>query len=243
MISVITPTVRPEGLDIVWSCLKKQDVDFEWIIVSPYEVTISDPRIKVLKAPPKKKGHYYALNRDWNMAYSEAKGDLIIDIVDFIWFPPDTLERLLTHYQVNPKALVTTVGHQYKEIVNGKPEDLVWQDPRARSDFGTFYEVAPSEMEMCVASLPKQAILDCGGLDEVYDTCPAVSEKEMCWRLDKLGYKFYIDQSIEYRALQHPRLREDWDEKYLKLTTPLFTKHMKELEEGTRKLNVGFVLT
>ncbi len=249
MITVITPTLRPKGLEVVRKCLTRQTIqDFEWIVVHPADQMMKvfgelgdDKRFKNIIEPKKNKGDYYSLNKAWNKAYSQTKGDLIVNIVDYIWFPPDTLERLLSHYKSDPKGLVTTVGHQYREVINGKPDILVWRDPRVRMDQGSFYEVAPSEMEMCICSIPKQAILDCGGLDEIYDTCPAVSEKEMCWRLDKLGYNFYIDQSIEYRALQHERLKTNWDQMYKDVTTPLFTKHVKELNEGTRQLNVGFV--
>lgn len=249
-ITVITPTVRPEALKIVADCLKRQTTqDFQWLIVCPrnlFEIINKDIGKEIafvmIPEPPKKEGDFYCLNKAWNKAYSQAQGELIVNIVDGIYFPPDTLERLLSHYMVNPKALVTTIGHQYSGVVNGKPEGLVWSDPRARSDQGSFYEVAPSEMEMCLCSIPKQATLDCGGLDEIYDTCPAVSEKEMCWRLDKLGYKFYIDQSIEYRAISHPRLKGNWDQMYKDVTTPLFTKHVDELNKGTRNLNVGYVV-
>ena len=250
MITIITPTVRPEMLDIVARCLKRQTFqDFEWLIGSPQKLFFEIDRLighdydfGFVPEPPRNEGDYYCLNKCMNSLYKEVKGELIVQITDGIWFPPDTLERLWAHYQANPKALVTTVGHQYDQLDQyGKPANMMWQDPRARLDQGTFYEVAPSEMEMCIASIPRQAILDCGGVDEIYDTCPAVGEKEMCWRLDKLGYKFFIDQTIEYRAIHHPRLDSKWEEMYQKVTTPLFIKHMNELQLGQRTLNVGYI--
>lgn len=239
MISIITPSIRAELLEIVAKCLKRQTFqDYEWLVGSPENYGFG----KFVQEPPKKEGDFYCLCKCMNSLYREAKGELIVQITDGIWFSPDTLSRLWGHYQANSKALITTVGHQYDRIDKyGKPENLVWQDPRARMDQGTFYEVAPSEMEMCIAAIPRQAILDCGGIDEEYDKCPAVGEKEMCWRLDKLGYKFYIDQTIEYRAIHHSRLSKDWDEMYFKITTPMFTEHMKQLQAGQRSLNVGFV--
>ena len=88
-------------------------------------------------------------------------------------------------------------------------------------------------MEMCLASVPRQAIYDCGGLDEEYDKGAACSEKEMCVRMDKMGYQFYIDQGIEYRAVQHPRLTKEWDEKYL-IASNMYQKHMQEIFSGQR---------
>jgi hypothetical protein len=244
MISVLTPTIRPEGLPMVAKCLNRQDVEFEWIIVAPSRIIndICDLKLDaiILTEPPKKEDDFYCLNKAWNLAYSKARGQLIVNIVDWIWFPPDTLERLWNHYLANPKACITAIGHQYDKVENDKPEGLMWSDPRSRLDQGTFYQVAPSEMEMCVASLPRQAILDCGGLDENYDKGAAIGEKEMCWRLARLGYQFYIDQTIEYRALHHGRLSPKWDE-YYKITSAMFVKHMQQMELGQRTLKLGYV--
>lgn len=249
-ISIISPTVRPEGLEMVARCLRRQDFDdWEWIITTPERMiasclnAIPDSlcgKTRILAEPPKREDDYYRLSGAFNKGFQEARGELVITIVDLIWFPPDTLSRLWTHFENNPKAFVTTIGHQYTEEINGKPENLVWTDPRARQDQGTFYEVSPADMEMCLASMPRKALLEVGGIDEDYDKGAAVGEKEMCWRLDKLGYKFFIDQSIEYRAIQHPRLSKEWDEKY-KIASALFIDHMRQLQEGTRILNVGYI--
>lgn len=245
-ITVITPTVRPEGLEVVAKCLRRQDFrDFEWLIAAPEAMradveahTASQPHVFVPE-PPKIEGDFWCLNKAWNKAFALAQGKLLVSIQDLIWFPPDLLSRFWHHYLNNPKALVTVVGHQYSDLDSlGKPVNLVWSDPRVNGSKGSFFEVQPSEMEMAVCSIPRQAVVDCGGLDEVYDTCPAMGEKEMCFRLLNLGYEFYQDQSIEYRAVKHGRLTEDWDDKYWNITAPLFKKHIHDLMEGTRPLKV-----
>lgn len=250
MISVLTPTIRPEGLKMVARCLRRQDfTDWEWIVVAPKEMDIeiekalvNYPQPTILAEPDKRAGDFYNLNKGWNMAYSKAQGELIVNIVDYIWFEPDTLTRLWNHYQANLKGLISSVGDQYERESDGKPINTVWVDPRRNNSDKSFFEVAPSEVEMCLCSIPKQAILDCGGLDEEYDKGAAISEKEMCWRLRQLGYQFFIDKGIEYRALKHDRIggREKWDEKY-KISCELFRKHYKEIENGIRTLNVGFI--
>lgn len=246
LISVVTPTIRPEMLGVMGKCLSRQDIGFEWLVIAPEilkdkidESCSKYPFYKFVSEPEKKPGDYYALCKAWNKGFSLAQGELVISIQDGIWFEADMLERFWAHYKANPKALVTAVGHHYNQIDEfGKPVNLVWSDPRSRLDLGSFYEVPPSEMEMSVCSTPKQALLDCGGIDEEYDKGAAVGEKEMCWRLDKLGYKFFIDQTLEYRAINHPRLSPDWDEKY-KIASDLFIGHMGELRSGVRTLNVG----
>ena len=231
MITCITPSVRKDGLDIVKRCLKRQTVEYEWIVASPFEYECD----LWLPDPPKKEGDFWNLCKAWNNAYAHAKGELIVNIQDLIWFPPDMLERFWTHYKSNPKALVTAVGNHYDESLN----NIVWQDPRKRTDKGTFYKIENSDMEMSVCSIPKQAILDCGGIDEEYDKGPGIQEKEMCLRLSVLGYEMWIDQSIEYKAIHHERLTKDWDDKYWSVTAPMYKRHVQELMQIKRPLNVG----
>lgn len=243
-VTVLTPSVRPELLEVMTKCLKRQDFeDFEWLVIGPSKMFEGFTKDYLfIPEPEKREGDFYRLSGALNLGFQKAQGELIVVIMDGNWFPADTLSRLWFHYQNNPKGLVGTIGHQYDQIDEyGKPTNMMWQDPRARTDVGTFYEVAPSEIEFALCSIPKQAILDCGGIDEDYDKGPAVGEKEMCWRLDKLGYKFYLDQTIEYRAIHHPRLTSDWDEMYIKVITPMFTKHMQQLQLGQRPLKMPYV--
>ena len=86
MISVLSPSIRVGGLDMVAKCLKRQTfTDFEWLVSSNYDPP--EPARQVGTTP--KGDYYYALNRDWNRLYSEVKGELIVNIVDLLWFPPD----------------------------------------------------------------------------------------------------------------------------------------------------------
>lgn len=241
-ISVITPAVRAEMLPIIEKCLRRQDFEsWEWIITSPIEITSVKPNL-LLKDPPKQKDDFYTLCKGWNQAYAHAKGELIVNIQDGLWFPPDILSKFWYHYQNKPRILVSAIGHQYDSFDDrGVPINKVWHDPRSKTGI-TFEEVPPSEIEFCMNSIPKLALIECGGLDETYDIGPAVAEKEMCWRLNKMNWDFYIDHTIEYKAIHHPRLTNNWDDLYFKKITPLFTKHMTELTAGTRKLNVDNIL-
>lgn len=229
MISVITPSVRKDSLLIVDKCLRRQNIEYEWLVASPEDYGLGI----WVKDPPKQDGDYYCLNKAWNKAFKQARGELIVSIQDGIWFEPNLLERFWQHYEANPKACVTAVGHQYKELQNGKPEIQVNRDSRARLDQGSFYEVGHMEMEFCVASFPKQAVIDCGGIDEEFDKFAALSEKEMMARIYKLGYTLWIDQTIEYRALYHPRLNPEWEERF-KLGIEYFNKCMLEINIGKR---------
>ena len=245
MISVITPTTRPEGIDIIERCLSRQTYkDFEWIVICPkdkHPLIAAKPNI-LLADPPKKADDFWSLCKAWNLGYATASGELVVNIQDMVWFPPDMLEKFWTHYEQSPNALVTATGDQYDEVDDrGVPKHCVWNDPRKRLDQGTFYPVNFPDMEMVICSIPAQAIYDCGGLDEEYDKGPGCQEKEMCMRLVNLGYEMYIDQTIDYKAIKHGRLTSDWDDKYWGVIAPMFKKHGTEILQGVRNLNVGYV--
>lgn len=239
-ISVLTPSVRPELLAIVEKCLSRQTFpqeEYEWLVCSPRNYRFGD----YIKEPLKRKGDYYSLNKAMNALYKASKGELLIEITDGIWFEPDTLEKLWNHYLANPRACIGGVGNQFDEVINGKPEHLVWRDPRIRTDYGSFWEINPNDLELCIGSIPREAIFAVGGLDEMYDTGAALSEKELALRLDKAGYKFFLDSSIEYRAVKHGRLNGEWDNKY-KIACELFAKHVHDIIHGDRQKidNEGF---
>lgn len=233
-ITVVTPSVRKENLEIIEKCLKRQTFkSYQWLVGSPVDYGYGT----WVKDPPRKEGDFYGLNASWNEMFRKSRGELIVSIQDGIWFPPDMLEKCWNHYLADPKACVGAIGHQYSDVVNGKPENMVWQDPRARTDQGSFHEIYPNDLEFSVCSFPRQAVLDAGGIDEEYDKYAALSEKELAVRMNRLGYKQFIDQSIEYRAIKHPRLNDKWEEKY-QAGCKVYQKHLQEIFSGERlKLN------
>lgn len=248
MISVITPTIRPELMGIVAKCLKRQTFkDFEWLIGVPKDMreqiahNIKGIDYTFVQEPAKKEGDFYNLNKTWNALFKKAKGELVVNIVDGLWFEPGLLDSLWTIYDGNPKSVVSCVGHQYLEVQNGKPELKTWHEPRVRTDFGSFYEVPETEMEWCIAAIPMQAIKDVGGIDETYDKQAALSEKEMSARMYKAGYTLWINQDLEYRAIQHPRSKgaEAWDKAYFAGQNK-YHLDIAEVEAG-RRLKLDYI--
>lgn len=239
-ITITTPTIRPEMMEIVSKSIARQTFkNFEWLVGAPahleekFKQVINIPFTFVAE-PPKKSGDFYSLSKCWNSLFRKAQGKLIVNIVDGISFPPDVLQNFWDHFQANDRACVTTVGDQYAEVIDGKLSILVWQDPRGTiDDKGSFYETYFTEMELCLASIPRQAILDSKGLMEVYDQGAAMGEKVMCLYMERLGYKMYIDKSIRYQAIHHPRIggSEEWDKHY-KIACRLFDQHLAEIQQG-----------
>lgn len=259
-ISVVTVTNRPGGIDLQWSALKRQTfTDFEWVLCDTLadkrkdllkEFSHDDKRIKHIQQNPKKEGSVTGLAQAENQAVNETSGELIILLQDYIWIEPDCLERFWFHYQnTGGKALITGVGDIYgkpskediidnqglltvfKEPLTKRPEIATWHDPRRRTDMGTFYECWPNDVEFNFAMIPYKVFEDLGGFDEEYDMVGhAWDNVNISQRADMLGYKCYIDQTIECFGLDHDHF---WPNpvKINQVQYPIGQFHMKRMED------------
>lgn len=205
-LSVLTPTIRPEGLEIVRKALLRQTLDdYEWIVGSPFPAKHCDKWVK-----DDFKDGYWSLNRIYNKMIKESSGDLLVSLQDYTYCKPDALARFFNTYYDDPKSIVSGVGDKYKD---NTWTVKVWQDPRQRSDNTTFYECYPWDVEANYCAIPRQAMLDVGGFDEIMDFEGfGFDARGVFERIDMMGgYKFYLDQANESFSLEHDR-PEGWDE-------------------------------
>ena len=195
MISVITPTVRPKGLALVSQALERQTFkDFEHI-VQGREGKLGD--------------NYWTIYQDYNIAVRKAKGELIVSWQDFTYAKSDSLQKFWDHYQEDNKVIVTGVGNKYE---NDEWIVQTWQDPRQRTDQGTYYGCFYNDIELNFAAFPKAAIYEVGGFDERLDKYSSLCGLDVLDRLNiKGGWDFKIDQTNESFSLEHGRL-PGWEE-------------------------------
>jgi hypothetical protein len=195
-ISVITPTVREEGLYLVEKALKRQSFrDFEWIIEKP-----------IGKTP---KNCVWTLNRDYNRAIKKAQGELIVSWQDYTFAKPDALEKYWYYYEKEPKTIISGVGNKYQD---DHWTVKTWQDPRERDDQGTYYECFFNDIEGNFCSISKTAFYDIGGFDESLDRYYGMDFFSVLDRLNMVGgWNFKLDQSNKSFSLEHGRLNSQWD--------------------------------
>lgn len=213
-ISVITPTVRPEGLALVEKALRRQTFrDFEWIVTTP-DSTV--PLLNILKGvtvledPDELPGDYWSLNKAMNEAIRQSKGDLIVSWQDWTYAKPDCLEKFAFHFKEEPKTLVTAVGNKYQDETWTVQ---TWKDPRERDDQGSYYQCYPSDIEANLCSVPKSAFYAVGGYDESLDKFAGMDAYSVFDRLGMVGgWDFKIDQTNKSFSLEHGRLA-NWDER------------------------------
>lgn len=206
-ISVFTPSIRKEGLDIVEKALNEQDFeDFDWYIGSPFK-----PDTKwATWVKDDFKGGVWSLNRVYNKMIKESNGDLIVSWQDFTYGDSDILSTLWKRYEDNKKSLVSVVGNKYYDDTFFLES---WFDPRATAM--PFRETSFRDVEWNLCSCPRKALEEIGGFMEDLDYCGfgmdgyCVNE-----RLSELDYKFYLESSVRSYSLMHGRVK-NWDEKNL----------------------------
>jgi hypothetical protein len=211
MISVITPTVRNEGISIVEKALRRQTFkDFEWIIVCPQHLPLSvGMNFMRINDPPKNEGDIWTLNKAYNEAIRQSKGDLIVSWQDYTFAKPDALEKYWFHFQEEPKTLVTGVGNKYED---DSWSVITWKDPREREDEGSYYPCYFQDIEANFCAVPKRGFYDVGGFDEFLDRYYGMDFYSVVDRLSLVGgWDFKIDQTNKSYSLVHGR-PERWEE-------------------------------
>lgn len=206
MISIITPSIREDGLEIVRTALKRQTYkDYEWLVGSPFlylhGTWIQDDF----------EGGYWSLNRIYNKLIDNASCEHIVSWQDFTFADPDALEKFVYHFKTEPNTFVTAVGNKYTSVYPILGEK-VWQDPRETDRYGTYYPCYCNDIEWNLCSFPRQALYDIGGFMEDFDfEGYGMDGYGVLERVNEIGgYDFKINQTIRSYSLTHDRY-EDWD--------------------------------
>lgn len=210
MITVLTPSVRHDGLPLVEKALKRQTfTDFEWIIGSPTRPWNLSIPFTWVQDPPKNEGDYWTIYKSYNQMIRQASGELIVSVQDWTSFEPDALEKFWFHYQAEPKTIVTGVGNKYTDETWST---VSWKDPRINDKYGSFYPCYHRDVEWNFCAIPKEAIYAVGGFDEYLDKYSSLCGLDVLERLNMLGgWEFKIDQTNKSYSLEHGRIA-NWEE-------------------------------
>jgi len=190
-ISVICPTIRPAGLDIVYQSLKEQTFkDFEFLV----DINVSG---------------IHDFNKACNRLIKRAKGKLIVSIQDYIKVSPDALQSLWEAYQSNPDTFFTCpVGKVDNLEYKGNPK---W-DWRINKDTPVDWRMWEIDFGAC----PREALYKIGGFDEEIDGYWSMDNVNVGYRAELAGYKFkclYDIKAIAYdhdSFIEHP-FRKDYN--------------------------------
>lgn len=215
-ISVVTPSIRKEGLYVVKEALKRQtNQNFEWLIGSSFDPGIPEG----IWVMDDFSGGYWSLNRIYNRLFSRVSGEIVVSWQDWIYADREALDKFLFNVS-RVSAVVSGVGDQYERVGQfGKPEIKIWSDPRKNNQNRSFYECFPNDAEWNFCAFPTSFIYDVGGMDEGLDFLGYGGDQlQVSERMDVLGKKFYLDQTNESFTVRHSRDdfggQENWDKNH-----------------------------
>jgi len=123
------------------------------------------------------------------------------------------------------------------------PTEIVWTDPRMRSDLGSYYECIANDIEANFCAVPTKMLYAIGGMDESMDYVGhAWDNVSMAIRGFMLGYKPFIDQSNQSYSVRHDdffenKVKEDnWQE-----VASYCNQRLTDIKNGKLPINLGYL--
>lgn len=187
-ISVLSPTIRPEGLVPLRESLMKQTMDkdsFEWLV----DINVTGK---------------HDLNASFNKMIKRAKGELIVFYEDYTRILPDGLERFWKAYQEHPDTCFTSPLGKVDNWGDSPRWDwrATKQDP-SQTDY-TYCGWQTCELDW--GAIPKKILYEIGGFDEELDNWWSFDNVSVGDRANKLGYRFKCLFTNPAVAIDHDKI-------------------------------------
>ncbi len=213
LITVATPSIRPEGLKVVQESLERQTFkDFEWCV----ELGIPG------------KGH--DLNAAYNRILRRAKGELFVSLQDWTKILDDGLERFWKAYQENPRTFFTAP--------HGKTLDWKTQEWDWRAGTNKEGDIQPCNWncwEIDWGCAPLSALKEIGGFDEALDQYWSCDNVSVGKRAQLAGYHFANLHTNPAVGLNHNKITSH---PFAHRFNPEFNnERMKQIEMGELKID------
>ena len=173
LISIICPSIRPEGLKIVQECLERQTMP-----TGSFELLTEIGLVR----------NGYDLNAAWNRMVKRARGELLVCYQDYIRILDDGLERFWKAYQEHPNTLFTAPVGKVKDWKDKPMWD--WRAYKQRPEQTDYTDCLWRTCEEDWGAIPKKAIYDIGGFDEELDKWWSMDNVSVGMRAEAKGYKF-----------------------------------------------------
>ncbi len=214
-ISVITPTIRIDGLKVIQESLARQTFDkdsFEWLV----EVGIP--------------GNGHDLNAAFNRMLKRARGSLIVILEDHTKILDDGLQRFWDAYQANPRTFLTA---PLGKVANwGDSPKWDWRASKQSASQTDYTDCHWNTWEIDWGCAPKSALYEIGGFDEELDRFWSADNVNVGKRAQLAGYDFkclFTNPAVAYdHDLHQPHPFRD---RY----NPSFNnERMREFERGLK---------
>lgn len=175
MISVLTTTIRPEGLKVVRDSLLEQTfTDFEWLVDINWTGKVD-------------------FNASMNRLLRRSKGELVVSLQDYIKTPPRGLQSFWDAYKDGQTFVTAPVGIcPTLDYENPRWDWRIHKDTCGWQDW-----------EIDWGSAPRQALIDIGGFDEQLDQHWGFDNVNVGLRAKMAGYEFTVLPENKALAYDH----------------------------------------
>ena len=214
-ITVMTPTIRGlQALRPIEQSLRDQSfTDFEWAV----EIGC---------------GRTHSLNRDFNSMLRRARGELVVIVEDWCWFPPDGLQKFYDASKTSPGYFFTAPvpkAQSYNDL--GKQVRWCGQVVEEwRSARGGMIDWRHWECDWAAA--PLQALKDLGGFDEYQDQKWANDNSNLAYRAMKAGWLFWNLKDNPAMGLNHDAI---WSHPFRDRHDPEWSEaRLREFDAGLK---------
>lgn len=172
-ISVLTPTIRPDGLAIMQESLKAQTLkDFEWLV----DINTTGE---------------HDLNASFNRLIKRATGELLVFYEDWTKITPYGLERFWKAYQDNPNTLFTAPLGKVDDVRDlGEAPRWDWRARKQTEDQSDYTDCRWQTCELDWGAIPKDIMYAIGGFDEELDKWWSMDNVSVGKRAYLNGYQF-----------------------------------------------------
>ena len=236
-VAVFIPTYRPGGIDVFEASLARQTREPDWIFVADelereeaWSSVVEYLTISTKMLHPKKSlGDIRNLAKAYNEAAHQCLVediDLLISLQDYIWAPPNGIERFVEIYEKSSTSLITGLTHISKdpypediydlvgdytifdEPFRGKPLEIDWHDVRDASIYNNeapVFEASPEHWEANWAAIPTTVFEKGVRWDTDYDKGIAYENIDFAKQAQKEGYNVLLDTQNVAISLPHKK--------------------------------------
>ena len=261
LVTVITPTIREGFFRIMAENLANQTYkNIEWIIVDDYKKDRSkiakkyadkyNLTIRYLRGSkhgsitpyPRRCG----LVRANNIAWKNAKGELLLWLQDFILIPENGIEQVVDVYRHNQDAIICPIDEFYDagEANTENKED--WWDRGElvltktgsnirQSNSGLWETENAFNFEINYGAIPKKILDELNGFWEFMDDGLGYDNTEIAFRALQLGYRIIVDDTNVAKCINMDSTTKDKTQSFTRvraLNPPRWLWLKRNVESG-----------
>jgi len=226
LVSLIYLTYRPGGYDVLVNSLRHQTEDnYELIVVDDYEKRtplqvrkyLQNRHVKVAYVSPSKPKSFpdtaYNLINAYNTGVMLSRGDVVVIMNDYTWFPQDTIAHINENEDIYEEGkIISSVAEMYscppppypleKYSVFEKP----WQGHPATHGYKLRQLWTPQVFELFFSVIPYHVLETVNGFPECFDYTNNNQVEPFIKLCNSHDYIFGVDHEMHCMMLDH----RDW---------------------------------